>query len=196
MHPLKGKKQSKEHVAKRMAAMAKHPKWPGGHPPRYTAARLWENVRKGSDEDCWPWLGWTNEHGYGRVEIDGKSYYAHRVIYQLAYPGSIKKAAPKDRTASGFLRHRCDNPICCNPNHLLIGTQLDNMRDKVERGRSKWYDSSVESPNAKLTAHDVREIRRQFNPENGATRKALALLYDVSVSTIKGVISGRHYADV
>lgn len=196
MHPLKGRKQSAAHVKKRMDAMRKHETWPHGAPPKYNANRLWEKVQVRKPDECWPWLGYRNDQGYGRVWIGGRGYYAHRVIFQLSNPNMIRKSAPKEKDSDQFLRHSCDNPSCCNPSHLLIGTHTDNMRDKVKRGRSKWFDSSVKSPRAKLTEHDVREIRRQFNPENGATRKALALLYDVSVSTIKGVISGRHYSDV
>jgi len=193
MHPNKGRKQSPEHIAKRMAAMRKRDQWPGGRPPKYTEKRLWEKVRKGTVAQCWPWLGFCNEKGYGRVWINGKGYYAHRVIYQLANPGTIRRAAPKDRFASGFLRHKCDNPLCCNPAHLEIGTHADNMRDKLERGRQHTF-MSIESPRAKLTAHDAQQIR--LHRANGVTRKALALLYEVSVSTIKGVTSGRHYADI
>jgi hypothetical protein len=142
---------------------------------------------------CWPWLGWRNEQGYGRFEIDGKSYYAHRAIFRLANPGVISLNAPKNKFGFGFLRHRCDNPSCCNPIHLEVGTHADNMKDKVNRGRQHIF-GSIESPNAKLTAEDVFFIR--LHRRNGVTRKALALLYEVSVSTIKGVTSGRHYSDI
>lgn len=196
MHPLKGRKQSKEHVEKRMAAMRKHEIWPHGGPPKYNAERLWRKVLVGKIDDCWPWIGHRNPQGYGRVWLGGKGYYAHRVIFALANPGVIQKAAPKDRFSTGYIRHMCDNPSCCNPTHLLVGTHAENMNDKVIRGRSRWWESAVSSPRAKLTADDVRAIRVQFDPDNGTTRKALALLYDVSVPTIASVLSGRHYSDV
>jgi hypothetical protein len=192
MHPNTGKKQSPEHIAKRMASMRKHQKWPGGHPPKYTAKSLWEKVKKGGNEECWPWLGFCNDQGYGRVWINGRGYYAHRVIYQLANPGTIRRSSPKNKNAYGFLRHKCDNPVCCNPLHLEIGTHADNMRDKVERGRSKWFDSSIDSPRAKLTAAQVLEIRGQ--PKE--SRLKLAAKYGVSIQTIKAVRSRRHYADI
>jgi len=194
MHPNKGRKQSAEHVAKRMASMRKYEKWPGGRPPEYTPKRLWDKVRKGTDEECWPWLGFCNAQGYGRVWIAGIGYYAHRVIYQLANPGRIRKRGPREKNGFGFLRHSCDNPPCCNPAHLLVGAHADNMRDKSERGRSRWFDSSVDSPRAKLTAQDVLQIRSQ--KKDGATLKSLAIFYDVSRSTISGVLYGRHYQDI
>lgn len=134
------------------------------------------------------------ERGYGRFEIDDKSYYAHRAIFKLANPRSrIRLQAPKSAKASGFIRHTCDNPRCCNPAHLLVGTHADNARDKVERGRQVHW-TSTGSPRAKLSAEDVFWIR--IHRKYGVTRKALALLYDVSVQTIKGCTLGRHYQDV
>jgi Zinc-binding loop region of homing endonuclease len=163
--------------------------------PRNVPKTLWDKVDVKAVDQCWPWLGWKNEQGYGRFEIDGKAYYAHRAIFQLANPGTISLAAPFDRFAAGFLRHSCDNPSCCNPSHLIIGTHAENMRDMAERKRQKWcHVPSTESPRAKLTAHDVQQIRKQ--KREGATLNALAMLYDVHRSTIKGVLSARHYADI
>ncbi len=190
---IKGKKQTPEHIAKRMASLRKHEKWPGGAPPKYTAETLWGKVKKGEPDECWPWTGWVNKQKYGRVELNGISYYAHRVIYDLANPGKIELKAPRNKNSYGFVRHTCDNPICCNPKHLLLGTHADNMRDKVERGRQS-RPVSVESCNAKLTAENVREIRELS--KNGSTRKELAEKYKVSIQTIKAVRSGRHYKDV
>lgn len=160
--------------------------------PKNTPERLWSLVSKATPNECWPWMGWRNEQGYGRFEIDGKTYYAHRAIYLLARPGSIRLNAPKRRTARGFLRHSCDNPPCCNPAHLIIGTHAENMHDKSKRGRSPRY-SGDSGPNCKLTMEDAFWIRIHF--KYGATRNALSLLYKVSVPAIKGVISGRTYRD-
>jgi hypothetical protein len=162
--------------------------------PRNTPEVLWSKVDKRGQDECWPWLGWRNSQGYGRFEIDGKSYYAHRAIFALANPGSVELSAPPSRYAHGFMRHKCDNPSCCNPTHLLVGTHTDNMRDKVERGRSKWFESSVDSPRAKLSDGDVRTIRNL--KKHGYTYKALQAMFGVSKATITGVLSGRHYADV
>lgn len=83
-------------------------------------------VRTGTG--CLEWTGTTNKRGYGRIccEMPGepRMMYAHRLAFYLAN-GYLPK----------LIRHTCDNPPCCNPEHLLPGTQLDNMRDAVERGR-------------------------------------------------------------
>lgn len=191
MHPNTGRKQSPEHIAKRMAAMAGKPRKPGAGRRANSPSEIWSKVDKRGPDECWPWKGWRNEQGYGRTEIKDVAYYAHRVIFDLVNPGVITLAAPK-MNESGFIRHSCDNPPCCNPVHLLVGTHQDNMDDKVARGRSPKYPGAT-GPRCKLTEDDVRWIRfmKRF-----ATKQALALLYDVSTATISGVLYGRTYQDI
>lgn len=159
--------------------------------PAVTADNFWNRVRKGNEDQCWQWTGYRNTPGgYGRVDAFGiKGVYVHRLTYYLTHPGEIELRKLGDL----LVRHTCDNPICCNPKHLVLGTHADNMRDKVERGRQARY-TGPGSPRAQLTASDVRAIRDRSRA--GATRKDLAERYGVSIQTIKGVRSGRHYADV
>lgn len=164
----------------------------GGRAPN-TPDVLWSKVDKRGPDECWPWIGGRNEKGYGRTEINDVSYYAHRVIYNLARPGEIELRAPDDMSAFGFLRHTCDNPPCCNPSHLIVGYQIENMQDKVDRGRCPDY-RGARGPRSKLTVEDVQDIR--LKKKYGATKNALALLYEVSAATISGCLYGRHYKDV
>lgn len=86
--------------------------------------RFWEHVDKSSG--CWVWTGAIDQDGYGRVRIGRRNRKAHRVAYQLAngpFPAHL------------IIRHTCDNPPCCNPDHLLTGTHQDNMNDRRERGQ-------------------------------------------------------------
>ncbi len=156
---------------------------------------VWEKVEIRADNECWPWLGYTNNtragQRYGRLDIMGfKGVYAHRAVYMATNPGEITL----DKRDGKCVLHKCDNGNCCNPTHLYVGTHLQNMRDKVERGRSKWCKDSTKAPRAKLTRDDVIAIRRQ--KKEGATVRALALLYEVSMSTISGCLYGRHYQDI
>jgi hypothetical protein len=163
--------------------------------PAVTAENFWNRVAKGAANECWNWTGpvsraSNNQQPYGRVDAFGfKGVYVHRIAYWLANGGELCLR----KNGDSLIRHSCDNTLCCNPAHLLTGTHLDNMRDSVVRKRRPDY-RGVRGPNAKLTEHDVRQIRKQ--KREGATRNALALLYDVSISTIKGVLSGRHYSDI
>jgi hypothetical protein len=199
VHPLSGRKQSAEHIAKRNAARSATIKRnggllgaPGGRPAN-TPEILWSKVDKRGPDECWLWMGTVNKQGYGRTEINDKAYYAHRVIFALSNPGIIELEAPKDTKDQGWLRHTCDNPPCCNPRHLLVGTHQDNMNDKMERGRQVYF-KSTKSPRAKLSEEEVLEIRRL--KKQGATIKALALLYDVSLSCISHLLYGLSYQDI
>lgn len=86
--------------------------------------KFWNQVDKSGE--CWLWTGCRDDQGYGRTWADGKSTNTHRLAYRLAH-GEIPESA--------YVLHSCDNPPCVNPAHLRIGTQLDNMRDRSERGR-------------------------------------------------------------
>jgi hypothetical protein len=96
--------------------------------------RFWSRVDKRGPDECWPWIGAQNGNGYGRIKVDGILWVAHRVAYALA----TKKWPKSDLTYHGkVVMHRCDNPACCNPAHLQIGTQRRNVMDMVRKGRGK-----------------------------------------------------------
>jgi len=79
-----------------------------------------------SPSNCWEWNKYRDKDGYGRTTIGGHKFGVHIVSY-LIFVGEI---------TPGFLVcHRCDNPPCCNPDHLFSGTSLDNSRDMVSKGR-------------------------------------------------------------
>ena len=104
---------------------------------------------------CHIWEGPKNEHGYGRVNHNNRREYAHRHAYRIYHNLS------EEDLAGVVLRHTCDNPACCNPYHLVAGTQADNMYDMRDKGRAAKHDTH---PNAKLTIEQVLEIRSRFTP--------------------------------
>ena len=91
------------------------------------ASRFWSKVEKA--EGCWPWTSATRGGGYGRFWLRGECQQAHRVAWLLSHPGEVIPAGH-------VVRHDCDNPPCCRPDHLAVGTKYDNDMDRVRRGRS------------------------------------------------------------
>jgi len=90
--------------------------------------RFWPKIDISDDDDCWPWIARAKHpFGYGRMTAGrGMNLKAHQISWALKY-GAIPDGM--------FILHSCDNPECCNPHHLKIGTQKDNMQDCKHRGR-------------------------------------------------------------
>lgn len=105
------------------------PRASGSTPARQAAhpIQFWMRVAIAEPKDCWPWTGTLKEKGYGMAWYAGRSHHAHRLAWQLAN----RQAIP----AGLQVCHACDNPPCCNPAHLWIGTNRDNTLDSVAKGR-------------------------------------------------------------
>lgn len=96
--------------------------------PRRQPNQYWDLVSDGAPDACWPWPGNISNRGYGVVNMNGRKVSAHRYAYQLATgedPGEL------------HVCHTCDNPVCVNPAHLWLGTNADNVRDKLDKGRGR-----------------------------------------------------------
>ena len=91
--------------------------------------RFWGRVNIGRKDECWEWgKEWArNKGGYGIIGFFQFPFLAHRIAYSLHY---------KQTPLGGILVcHHCDNPPCCNPNHLFLGTEESNTRDMIKKGR-------------------------------------------------------------
>jgi len=126
---------------------------------------FWDSVQfPESADDCWEWQGRLTPDGYGSF----RRGHAHRHSWVLHHG-----VVPRGK----ILRHTCDNRICVNPAHLVVGTHADNARDRVERGRSARGESNGQS---KLTEADVLAIRA-----SGESDAALGRRYRTATSTIR-----------
>lgn len=132
--------------------------------------------------ECTEFMGYRNSNGYGELTIDRKFVLAHRLSYELSF-GPIPDGL--------IVRHKCDNPPCVDPDHLEVGTQSDNLRDRDERGRTA---RGMNNGTAKLTDEDVRKIRKIRS--DGWTYAELAALFSVGGTTIARVVTGTHWRHV
>jgi hypothetical protein len=149
---------------------------------RDPATRFWEKVDKRGPDECWPWLGARNQNGYGKFRSP-TDQLAHRFSYTLS----------RGPIAEGLcVCHHCDNPACCNPDHLFLGTPADNAQDKVSKNRQARLSrpGSLHS-RARFTDDDILNIRRRYL--NGETQKALAQEFSTSQSTISKIVLGTRW---
>jgi len=158
-----------------------------------TDGRLDQNIDRSAGPDaCWPWRGTLTSKGYGRLRVGARTYLAHRVTYAAYVAGAALLA---DRNA--LVLHSCDNPPCCNPSHLRIGDNADNMRDAHERGRLKLpvgrKFKAGERRGGKLEASDVVAIRR--NAE-GLSQRAWARRLGVSQTQVSRAFHGVTFPEV
>lgn len=133
-----------------------------------------------SDPDqCWLWTGANNgSRGYGKIRERTRSIFAHRSAWEATH-GAI----PDEQ----LVLHRCDHPACCNPSHLFLGTQAENMHDMAMKGRSNQGERCNFT---KLTADRVREIRAATGLQREiASRFAVA---QQTVSRIRRRVDWRH----
>lgn len=190
---FKRKPMSDEHKARISAANMGRKRAEGAGRPANTPEVLWSKVDRRGEDECWPWKGFKNDQGYGRTWIGDKGYYAHRVIFNLVNPGVISLQAPKvGSTDGGFLLHSCDNPVCCNPKHLFVGTHGDNMKDKAEKGRCPDF-SGDKGPRCKLTMDQARAARALRT--TGKSVRELAVMFDISLPSMKTLLANRSYRE-
>ncbi|GAB6170593.1 HNH endonuclease [Paradesulfitobacterium aromaticivorans] len=143
--------------------------------------RFMSNVQK--TDSCWIWTGHKANGGYGIFHANHKSYIAHRFYYALHHgpiPEHIKAC------------HKCDNPACVNPDHIFLGTQSENLRDAVMKGRRNMLGE--DNPFSKLTEDNVLSLRRLY--ANGITKAELARRFQLSKTHVGRIISREVWAHI
>ena len=153
---------------------------------------FWSKVLIRSQDECWPYqgarTGGRNGETYGiysrlRSEPGKRNVYAHRLAYCLE-----NGLDPDELPRTTVIRHRCDNPVCCNPRHLESGTQADNANDMKIRGRSRKGENATR---VVLTESQVHDIRRLL--ASGERQESIAARYGVSRPTISLIKSGKNW---
>ncbi|MFZ3166395.1 MAG: HNH endonuclease [Candidatus Methanoperedens sp.] len=146
---------------------------------------VWKKVDIKSKSECWNWKGYTTPDGYGEMRINYLRYRTHRLVYELTY-GSIPN--------NMLVCHKCDNPSCCNPDHLWLGTIQQNIKDMDNKGRRK-ISYGEKSPTHKLTSSQVKEIRRLYTTKN-YTQRDLAKNFGVCQTTIWFILTNKNWKNI
>lgn len=151
---------------------------------------FWAKVQKAGADECWPWTGAAGPSGHGQLRFRKKHTRATAVAWKFAHG---------DWPPTGkHLCHKCDNPPCCNPAHLFLGTPKDNMQDCIDKGRFRFLAPrrGVLNNKARLTWELVAEVRRRYSASE--TISELARLLGFARSTLREVVNGRNWqsADV
>lgn len=149
--------------------------------PEQRIAALWKKIDKsGGDDSCWIWMGSRHPQGYGVMRAGAKTIFAHRLAYEATYGPFLHELD---------VLHRCDNPPCCNPRHLFLGTHSENMADRKRKGRYSTMPRGEQHSQHKLTEVQVVEIRRLF-ASGQFTKQALGEMFGVHRSQIRRILTG------
>lgn len=142
--------------------------------------RMWGSVSEAPIDLCWEWKSTSRlKSGYGRITLNGEQKLAHRAAWEWAF-GLIPDGM--------LVRHKCDNPSCCNPFHLELGSDKDNYNDMIERGRRISRGAKGEKNcKAKLCENEVLEIRKLYK-NGGESTNTLARKFNVTQTLISQIV--------
>ena len=146
--------------------------------------RFWSKVARRQGDQCWEWQAASNARGYGTFGANGKSCLAHRLAWEL-----VNGAIPEGM----LVCHTCDNPKCCNPQHLWLGTNAENIEDMRRKGRARAR-RGASNKNAKLSMDQAREVRRLYSA-GGVSQQAIADALGVTQRVISLIVRNVSYKE-
>lgn len=145
--------------------------------PTINQQKILQRIRKNVTSGCWEWTRKTLVNGYGRLKICRRMTLAHRFAF-TAFVGEIPVGL--------CVLHRCDNRLCCNPDHLFLGTNSDNQRDSVRKGRHKPPNLKGEQhPFAKVNEAEMLTIRRLCNA--GEYQSSIARRFGITQQAVSSI---------
>lgn len=163
-----------------------------GPKPRLVEERFWEKVDKsGGPDACWPWQAYRRPDGYGKFGVGSRTNRTQKVVRAHVLSWELEN----DRKIPDGLQvmHSCNNPPCCNPAHLSVGTTQEDADYKVACGRQSKAKGVLHGQ-AKLTDDDVREIIRLR--KTGWSNLDLAGRYNIDASVTSRICNRKAWPHV
>jgi hypothetical protein len=146
------------------------------------AERFWSKVDVGGKSECWMWKACIKK-GYGW--FDGRN--AQVTAWELTH-------SPVEKYSGVYVCHTCDNPLCVNPDHLFLGTLLDNARDRHSKGRDAYMKGSA-NPSAKITESDAIAIR-ELHSSGAHSVRDIAERYNLSLNSVRRILNRTRWVHV
>jgi len=143
--------------------------------------RFWAKVEIRGPDECWKWIAWKSK-GYGMFSFESKSVSSHRVSWFIHF-GYLPSF---NFYTKSLVLHHCDNKACVNPKHLFIGTQKDNVRDCVKKGRC-IRASGERQHLSKLTEDQVKDIRAMR--KIGLRYRSIAKMFSISINNSMKIVN-------
>lgn len=151
----------------------------------FKSERLWSKINVGSKDECWIWKGAKTTAGYGVLRVNYKPRYTHRLMWMLHNKTNIPK---KD-----CICHSCDNPPCCNPAHLFLGSQADNLKDARDKGKMEMA-RGINHHATELSEDDIRQIR--YLGQTKMTHKDIGERFGTTRMSVNDIIHKRTWAHI
>jgi hypothetical protein len=162
--------------------MAKAYRHAGGPVAKPKRDRFEDKIIRIPEAGCWLWMAYVGKDGYGHFSWATRtSRLAHRAAWEI-FCGPIPDGLD--------ILHRCDVRCCVNPHHLFLGTDVDNAKDSVQKGRRAAF-VGVDNPSVKLSVEQVLAIRSSTISQKEAAKK-----YGVCQATISWIRTGKHWTHI
>ena len=150
--------------------------------------RFWPKVKRMGEDDCWPWTGALGTSGYGAFRLGKIVPNASRVALAL----SIGRWPDQHE----HVCHKCDNPPCCNPSHLFIGTNAENARDAVAKGRTHKWNGARRGERGTRSILCESDVRKILSLRGTGSTTEIGKMFGVSGGAISAIWRGESWSHI